>query len=173
VAPGLLTRCRCRGRGRRAAAEQRRRQPRPAPTARPRSPTCAGSHRSPPAAAKTRRHRLNRGGGRGANNALYTVVLTRIRCDPCTRRYLDRRTSKGEQARDHPLLQALPGPRELPGPGHSLPVLVVPAASSTAAGGSTLKTPKARAAGLRHPLRSMTINADEDTTTNDLPLDRT
>ena len=28
------------------------------------------------------RHRLNRGGDRGANNALYTVVLSRLRCDP-------------------------------------------------------------------------------------------
>ncbi|MDQ3988054.1 MAG: transposase, partial [Actinomycetota bacterium] len=49
----------------------------------------------PASSGKTRRHRLNRGGDRGANNALYTVVLTRLRCDPRTRRYLNRRTAEG------------------------------------------------------------------------------
>ena len=39
----------------------------------------------PASSGKTRRHRLNRGGDRGANNALYTMALSRLRCDPRTR----------------------------------------------------------------------------------------
>jgi transposase len=49
----------------------------------------------PASSGKTRRHRLNRGGDRGANNALYTIALSRLRCDPRTRRYVDRRTAEG------------------------------------------------------------------------------
>jgi len=49
----------------------------------------------PASSGKTHRHRLNRSGDRGANNALYTVALSRIRCDPRTRRYVDRRTAEG------------------------------------------------------------------------------
>lgn len=49
----------------------------------------------PASSGKTRRHRLNRGGDRGANNALYTVAPSRLRCDPRTRRYVDRRTAEG------------------------------------------------------------------------------
>jgi len=49
----------------------------------------------PASSGKTHRHRLNRGGDRGANNALYTVALSWIRCDPRTRRYLDHRTAEG------------------------------------------------------------------------------
>ena len=40
-------------------------------------------------------HRLNRGGDRGANNALYVVVLGRLRYDPRTRAYAERRTHEG------------------------------------------------------------------------------
>jgi transposase len=36
----------------------------------------------PARSGKTRRHRLNRAGDRGADNALYTIVLSRLRCDP-------------------------------------------------------------------------------------------
>jgi len=35
------------------------------------------------------------GGDRAANNALYIVVLGRLRYDPRTRRYADRRTTEG------------------------------------------------------------------------------
>jgi transposase len=41
---------------------------------------------------KTQRRRLNRGGNRQANAALYRIVMTRIRCDERTRSYLERRT---------------------------------------------------------------------------------
>lgn len=44
---------------------------------------------------KTNRHRLNRGGDRRANNALFTIVLVRMRHDPTTRAYVERRTTEG------------------------------------------------------------------------------
>ena len=54
----------------------------------------------PPSSGKTRRHRLNRGGDRAANNALYTVVLTRLRLDQRTHRYVARRTTEGLSRRE-------------------------------------------------------------------------
>ncbi|MHB1701787.1 MAG: transposase [Acidobacteriaceae bacterium] len=44
---------------------------------------------------KTIRHRLNRGGDRSANNALWTIAMVRMRSDPRTRLYVDRRTKEG------------------------------------------------------------------------------
>ncbi len=41
------------------------------------------------------RHRLNRGGNRSANNALWTIAMVRMRSDPRTRAYVDRRTKEG------------------------------------------------------------------------------
>jgi transposase len=49
----------------------------------------------PASSGKTTRHRLNRGGDRQANCALYRVVLTRLRWDPRTRAYAERRTKEG------------------------------------------------------------------------------
>jgi transposase len=49
----------------------------------------------PASSGNTRRRRLNRGGDRAANNALYTVVLNRLRYDPRTRAYAARRTAQG------------------------------------------------------------------------------
>lgn len=50
----------------------------------------------PASSGKTQRHRLNRGGDRRANNALYTIVLVRMRHDPRTRAYVARRTAEGK-----------------------------------------------------------------------------
>ena len=44
---------------------------------------------------KTVRYRLNRGGDRSANNALRTIAMVRMRSDPRTRTYVDRRTKEG------------------------------------------------------------------------------
>ncbi|MCI0151952.1 IS110 family transposase [Paraburkholderia sediminicola] len=44
---------------------------------------------------KTVRHRLNRGGDRSANNALLTIAMVRMRSDPRTRAYVERRTKEG------------------------------------------------------------------------------
>ena len=64
---------------------------------------------------KVVRHRLNRGGNREANRALYMICLSRMRRDQRTQEYVARRTRGGqEQARDHPLPQALRGPGGLP-----------------------------------------------------------
>ena len=49
---------------------------------------------------KTRRRRLNRGGDRRANAALYRIALTRARSDQRTRDYLDRRTAQGRTRRE-------------------------------------------------------------------------
>jgi transposase len=49
---------------------------------------------------KTQRLRLNRGGDRQANAALYRIVLTRLRFDPHTRDYVDRRVAEGKTRRE-------------------------------------------------------------------------
>lgn len=54
----------------------------------------------PASSGKTHRHRLNRGGDRQANAALYRVVLCRMRWDPRTRAYVDRRTAQGLSKKD-------------------------------------------------------------------------
>jgi transposase len=49
---------------------------------------------------KTRRRRLNRGGNRQANAALYRIVSTRLRVEPRTREYAARRTQDGRSKRE-------------------------------------------------------------------------
>jgi transposase len=49
----------------------------------------------PASSGRTHRHRLNRGGDRQANLALYRIVLSRLRWDPRTRAYMERRTKEG------------------------------------------------------------------------------
>ena len=49
----------------------------------------------PASSGRTNRHRLNRGGDRAANNALYIIALVRMRHDPRTRDYVERRTKQG------------------------------------------------------------------------------
>jgi transposase len=49
---------------------------------------------------KTQRRRLNRGGDRPANSALYTIVLARLRWDTPTRAYVERRVSEGKTRRE-------------------------------------------------------------------------
>ncbi|HDU8577906.1 IS110 family transposase [Vibrio alginolyticus] len=49
----------------------------------------------PASSGKTTRHRLNRGGCRSANNALWTVAMVRMRSDPRTKDYVARRTAEG------------------------------------------------------------------------------
>jgi transposase len=49
----------------------------------------------PASSGRTDRHRLNRGGDRAANSALYVIALCRMRHDPRTRAYVHRRTQQG------------------------------------------------------------------------------
>jgi transposase len=44
---------------------------------------------------KQHRHRLNRGGNRDANRALWVIAFVRLRCDGRTREYVKRRTKEG------------------------------------------------------------------------------
>ncbi len=54
----------------------------------------------PASSGRSHRHRLNRGGDRGANNALHTVALVRMRYDDRTRAYVRRRTADGLSKKD-------------------------------------------------------------------------
>ncbi|MGH9117525.1 MAG: transposase [Acidimicrobiales bacterium] len=49
---------------------------------------------------QTVRHRLNRGGDRQLNRALYFVALTRARCCPRTKAYIERRLQQGRTERE-------------------------------------------------------------------------
>ena len=69
---------------------------------------------------KQHRHRLNRGGDRQANSALWRIVFTRMTTDPRTKAYVARRTGRGQDhQRDHALPQALRRPRGLQSPRHA------------------------------------------------------
>ena len=66
---------------------------------------------------RTTRHRLNRGGNRQANHALWRIVITRMSSDPRTRDLRAAPPRRGpHQARDHPRPQALRRPRDLAAP---------------------------------------------------------
>lgn len=66
------------------------------------------------------RHRLDRGGDRLANNALWRIVLVRMSVDPRTKAYVERRTAEGKSKREiirclkryvaREVFRALPGP---------------------------------------------------------------
>ena len=55
-----------------------------------------GSNPIPASSGKTTRHRLNRGGDRHANSALWRIVIVRMSCDQRTRDYVERRTAEGK-----------------------------------------------------------------------------
>jgi transposase len=48
----------------------------------------------------TIRYRLNRGGDRNANKALHTIAVTRMRHDPQTQAYVERRRAEGKTTRE-------------------------------------------------------------------------
>jgi transposase len=49
---------------------------------------------------KVTRHRLNRGGDRQANRALWTIVISRLASDPDTKAYMERRVKEGRSKRE-------------------------------------------------------------------------
>ncbi len=59
-----------------------------------------GANPLPASSGKTIRHRLNRSGDRTANNALWTIVLVRMRSEPRTRAYVARRTAEGKSTKE-------------------------------------------------------------------------
>lgn len=54
----------------------------------------------PASSGRTNRHRLNRGGDRRANSALYRIAMVRMKCDQRTREYVARRTEEGLSKRE-------------------------------------------------------------------------
>lgn len=54
----------------------------------------------PASSGKTVRHRLNRGGDRQANSALWRIVLIRMRTEERTRAYISRRSTEGLTKRE-------------------------------------------------------------------------
>jgi transposase len=54
----------------------------------------------PASSGRTHRHRLNRGGDRQANSAIHRIVICRLRWDPRTRAYMNRRTTEGLSKKD-------------------------------------------------------------------------
>lgn len=59
-----------------------------------------GASPIPASSGKTERHRLNRGGNRQANWALYEIAIKRMAYDERTKRYVARRTSEGKSRRE-------------------------------------------------------------------------
>ena len=60
----------------------------------------AGVNPIPASSGNTVRHRINRGGDRRLNRALHMAVLTRMRMDPTTRAYIEKRTAEGRTPRE-------------------------------------------------------------------------
>jgi transposase len=54
----------------------------------------------PASSGKTIRHRLNPGGDRQANHALWRIVFTRMGSHPATRAYVERRTAEGKSKKE-------------------------------------------------------------------------
>lgn len=74
----------------------------------------------PASSGRVQRHRLNRGGDRRGNSALWRIAMTRLTCDERTRDYVQRRTAEGLSIREilrclkryvaREVFQALPRP---------------------------------------------------------------
>ena len=60
----------------------------------------AGVAPIPASSGNTRRHRLDPGGNRQINAALHRVIVTRARCHPPTRDYIERRRTEGKSTRE-------------------------------------------------------------------------
>jgi transposase len=60
----------------------------------------AGTCPVPASSGSTTRFRLNRGGDRQLNKAIYTIALIRINRDPATRDYVAKRTSQGRTKKE-------------------------------------------------------------------------
>jgi transposase len=60
----------------------------------------AGAAPIPASSGRTVRYRLNRSGDRQLNRALHTIALSRLRYDPSTRTYAERRRAEGRTDRE-------------------------------------------------------------------------
>ena len=78
----------------------------------------AGVNPIPASSGNTVRHRINRGGDRRLNRALHMATVTRIRMDPRTRAYVEKRTAKGRTPRE--IIRCLIGEVSVMRPGIGL-----------------------------------------------------
>jgi transposase len=62
--------------------------------------TLCGASPVEASSGKTSRHRLNRGGDRAANNALWVIAHVRTISDPRTRAFVAKRTATGNSRRE-------------------------------------------------------------------------
>ena len=60
----------------------------------------AGTAPIPASSGQTVRYRLNRSGDRQLNRALHVITLSRLRHDPATRDYAERRRTEGKSDRE-------------------------------------------------------------------------
>ena len=60
----------------------------------------AGIAPIPVSSGKTNRHRLDRGGNRQINTAIHRVAITRARCHPETKAYIERKRAEGKTNRE-------------------------------------------------------------------------
>jgi transposase len=60
----------------------------------------SGTAPIPASSGLTTRHRLNRSGDRQLNRAIHVIVIARLRTDPTTRAYAERRRSEGKTNRE-------------------------------------------------------------------------
>jgi transposase len=60
----------------------------------------AGIAPIPASSGNTHRHRLDRGGNRQINTAIHRIAITRARCHPETRDYLNRKRAEGKTTRE-------------------------------------------------------------------------
>jgi transposase len=60
----------------------------------------SGTAPVPVSSGRTDRHRLNRLGDRQLNRAIHTIAVTRMRCHPDTRAYVERRRAEGKTDRE-------------------------------------------------------------------------
>ena len=60
----------------------------------------AGTAPIPASSGQTTRYRLNRSGDRRLNEAIHTIVVTRMRVDPTTKTYVARRRNEGKTDRE-------------------------------------------------------------------------
>jgi transposase len=60
----------------------------------------AGTAPTPASSGQTVRYRLNRSGDRQLNRALHVIALSRLRHDPATRAYAERRHTEGRTNRE-------------------------------------------------------------------------
>lgn len=60
----------------------------------------AGVNPVPASSGNTTRHRINRGGDRNLNHALHVIAITKMRIDPETKQYVEKRRAEGRTDRE-------------------------------------------------------------------------